>query len=175
MEYAVPDHTSLLVTAGNEPPLPPATPQDTVTLSETGFPSASSQIPASQRFAQNPIFVGRAFVALMPPVFYPPENSGRSSEAETNSNIDSAVPPPQSPSNPLKRDDLLNATASSQNSNSTAYGAAKADEPNSAVAVQASGPIAQESLQQLDRTLQQIGINPQSISSDSPRAAVELC
>ena len=162
-EIPASDARSLPVASGNEPPLPPATPHDTVTLSATGFPSASPRIPNSQGFAQSPAMIAPAFVALTDPVFYPPESFGKSSTAGTTSSNGNAVPA-RSPSNPVKREDLSNTAASNPNSN-TASGAAPADdEPTNAATAQTSGPIAQESLQQLDRTLQQIGINPQSIS-----------
>jgi hypothetical protein len=62
--------------------------------------------------------------------------------------------------------DLLNAKS---NSNPSAVSSAqvKADgtpKTSKAVAAQASSVTAQEQLQQLDRTLQQLGINPESVS-----------
>jgi|SRR5271156_357428 len=61
------------------------------------------------------------------------------------------------------RYDLLNAKS---NSNPTAVKSAlvKADGTPQANLVQVSSPNAQEELQQLDRTLQQLGINPQTVS-----------
>ncbi|HEY0703527.1 MAG TPA: hypothetical protein VGD60_12235 [Candidatus Acidoferrales bacterium] len=140
-------------------PLPIAIPHDTVTLSSSAAPRATYQESGT-----NP-----AAAPLSAPAFYPP---GRASRATATA----AVPATESPAN--------SQSTAAKHGESTALSETQtlpkpAPAPHETDASQndpyrASTQTTQQSLLQLDRTLQQIGINPQRTSLIRRVALVRL-